>query len=154
MKKGSEIQFQYQFGCDNLCVIFLKLFLCRSEINYTWTKGLEFSSRGKPGLFSSTFKTLLVVMLDCTLSILEKGRKLFLEKLRFVLNFLRRSRFLVKLNFVKTGNWRNLWKSKANKSFWITKPLFCVIRYNGSNTWRWWISNQGVDMRNSSSERY
>ena len=96
----------------------------------------------------------MVVMLDCTLSILEKVRKLSLAKLRFVLNFLRRSRVLVKLKFVKTGNWRKLWKWKANKSFWITKPLFCVIRYNGSNTWRWWISNQRVDMRNSSSERY
>ena len=108
-KKGSEMQFQHQFGCDKCRVTVLNIcFLSRNEINYTWTKGLEFSSRGKPGLFSSTFKTLLVVMLDCTLSILKKGRKLFLEKFRFVLNFLRRSRFLVQLKFVRTGNWRIL----------------------------------------------
>ena len=92
-------------------------------------------------------------MLNCTLSVLEKERKLFLEKVRFVLNFLRRSHFLVKLKFVKTGNWRKLWESKTNKRFWITKPLYCVIRYNVSNTWRWRISNQRVDKRKRSSER-
>ena len=92
-------------------------------------------------------------MLDCTLSVLKKERKLFLEKVRFVLNFLLRSRFLAKLKFVKAGNWKNLWKSKANKRFWITEPLFCVIRYNVSNTWGWWRSNQRVEMRNRSSER-
>ena len=128
-------------------------FWSRSEIKYTWTKGLEFSSRGKPGLISSTFKTLMELMLDCTLPVLEKERKLFLQKVRFVLNFLRRIRFLVKLKIFQAGNWRNLWKSKADKSFWITKPLFCVIQYNGSSTGRWWISNQSVDMRNRSAER-
>ena len=41
----------------------------------------------------------------------------FLEKVRFVLNFLRKRRFLVRLKFVKTGNWKDLWKSIADKKF-------------------------------------
>ena len=148
------MQFQHQFGCDKCRVTVLNIcFLSRNEIKYTWTKALEYSSREKPGPSWSNFKALMLVMLDCTLSVLEQERKLFLEKVRFVLSFLRRSRFLVKLKFVKTGNWRNLWKSKTDKRFCFTKPLFCVIRYNVSKTWRWWISNQRVDKRKRSSER-
>ena len=146
-KKPGHVIRECRVKILNLCL------LSRSEFKYFWTKGLEHSPRGKPGPSSSNFKALMLVMLECTIPVLEKERKLFLQKVRFILNFSRNSRFLVKFKVVKAGNWRSLWESKANKRFWITKPLFCVIRYNVSNTWRWWISNQRVDMRNCKSKR-
>ena len=52
----------------------------------------------------------------------EKKVSLCLPKFRFVLNLFSRSRFFVKLSFVKAGCLRNMWKLVADKSFWITKP--------------------------------
>ena len=68
-------------------------------------------------------------MYDCTLAVLEKQRKRFLEEVRFDLKFLRRGRFLLKLKIVQTGNRKNLWKSKADKSFHFCKHLICVIQW-------------------------
>ena len=40
------------------------------------------------------------------------------------------SYFFVKLKFVKTGNFRDLWKSVGNKIFSNTKPWICIIQGN------------------------